>query len=211
VNLYGFVSNDGVNRWDLLGNQEEGFPENPDRPIDKKIDPNTYNCAALAFRTFKSLIKAETEKILSSQCKKLQSCDDKCTDPDYCVKAYFWTYTVIVRYWELDEEGKVTPRGKVGDPKAGEFHIVGGKSGENGEDAANACSTQIDKGFDVNPRTGGLTGHPSDFRPRTTEADVERSGKKYRKIVRYQNLTESCYCCPEEIKMPVRVPHKIVD
>lgn len=226
-NLYGFLENDGINHLDYLGltteswdpytgkddkqrEAEEQPPENPDRPIDGAVSVREYNCAGLAFRTYTSHDKHGTQKILTSQCRSLDTCDIKCEDPRYCVKMYYWTYTIQEWWWEFNAEGDRV--GSIQGLTDKNFHIVGGKSKPNGDDADNACSTALDEGFHTNPKSpprgpdgkpsGKKAGHPSDFKPRPVKQEpvTTPDGRIWQYELRLDDFHEKCYCCPETIQ-----------
>ncbi len=83
-------------------------------------EAETYNCAGLAFKTFRFHSMSETESILSGM-TRLSSCSDKCNP--YQHKFWYWKYDVSL----TDLNTGATTR------THRDFHIVGGQNDKNGE------------------------------------------------------------------------------
>jgi hypothetical protein len=81
-------------------------------------DMEAYNCAGLAFKTYKFHSQKETERILSNMSKV--DCKAPCNVNQ-------WRY----HYWPYDSSQTNTRTGQTDDSHK-DFHIVGGQTDENG-------------------------------------------------------------------------------
>jgi hypothetical protein len=90
------------------------------RPIDRSIDITTYNCAGLAFRSYRYMTLAEVRDVLS-HCQELPRPDAPC--PAGWVKIWAWEYDV---HRETDA-GLISASRKDGHVVAGRTNPVDGK------------------------------------------------------------------------------------
>ena len=153
--------------------------------FDRSKDPESYNCAGLALRTYGYPDLGELKAELASRgARTMTDCAAKCGACE--VKLWLWEFDVHLE----DADGNVLLT------RTGEFHTVAGPCDQNGEDPTRVLSK------DGKRPVEGLIG--PDFAPpvkhqakSNEENPVLAEDSQGRPIyIVYTNVRETCYCFP---------------
>ena len=146
-----------------------------DRPIDWSVPAARYNCAGLAFRTYRYMSLEETKAVLG-RCRRLASADEPC--PAGWVRVCAWWFTV-----RREAEGGET------EPAEFDGHLVAGRSDDGGGPAV------VFSKFGRGPVTGPAA--PGTWKPVAREY-IGRTRDGRRVYYVRENIVERWYCAPAE-------------